>query len=514
MIRPIAGDHTRTTWLATAALLFMAAPALAQGGAIALPLSGRTAGVGSAGATQTALPGATSSVNTVSPTVLVQGPLSGSRTGSRVLSGPLGFRDAVQRGLDYNLGSVSVAQMVQQARSQRTIARSALLPNLSGDLSVALQQLNLAAQGFDFGDAIEGFTIPRVVSFHNVDIRARLSQTLFDRTSLNNYRSTRESARAMELSADDARDLVVLAVGGTYLQVQAARARLDATATQVETAEALLKQTRERQAVGLLAKVDVDRAEIQALTQRQRLTALRSDLVKLKINLVRMIGLGASDQYELADAVPFAQAPELGLDEAIRRAGDGRADLKAADAQLRAAELALAAARAEHLPTVGVTADYGTIGSSPSTSERTYGVAGRVRIPIWDGGRTSGRIAQAETVVAQRRAERDDLAGQIEAEVRKAFLDLAAAKDQVELTRRNGDVTREVLELTRQRFEAGVGENVEVVQAQEAVATAAYDYINSVFAHNLSKLNLARAMGQAADRYAEFLMLPDGGTSR
>ena len=111
-----------------------------------------------------------------------------------------------------------------------------------------------------------------------------------------------------------------------------------------------------------------------------------------------------------------------------------------------------------------------------------------------------GRVAQAETVVAQRRAERDDLAGQIEAEVRKAILDLAAAKNQVELTRRNADVTREVLGLTRQRFDAGVGENVEVVQAQEAVATAAYDYINSVFAHNVSKLNVARAMGQAADR--------------
>lgn len=514
MIRPMTGHYTRFTGLMLSALLFQAAPALAQGGALVLPLSGRTAGVGSAGATQTAVPGATSSVNTVSPTVLVQGPLSGSRTGSRALSGPLGFRDAVQRGLEYNLGAVGVTQMVQQARSQRTIARSALLPNLSGDLAVALQQINLAAQGFDFGDAIEGFTIPRVVGFHNVDVRARLTQTLFDRTSLNNYRSTRESARAMELSAEDARDLVVLAVGGTYLQVQAARARLDATATQVETADAILRQTRERQAVGLLAKVDVDRAEIQALTQRQRLTALRSDLVKLKINLVRMIGLGASDQYELADAVPFAPAPDLALEDALLRAREGRADLKAADAQLRAAELALAAARAEHLPTVGISADYGAIGSSPSTAEPTYGVVGRVRVPIWDGGRTSGRIAQAETVVAQRRAERDDLAGQIEAEVRKAFLDLSAARDQVELTRRNADVSREVLDLTRQRFDAGVSENIEVVQAQEAVATAAYDHINSVFAHNLNKLNLARAMGQAADRYAEVLMLPEGGSNR
>lgn len=508
MIRSIARRHAKTVCLTVLMPLSTAATAFAQGGAVALPLSGRTAGAGTAVATQTALPGATSSVNTVSPTVQVQGPLSGSRTGATPLTGPLGLRDAVQRGLEYNLGSVSVSQLVQQARSQRTIARAALLPNLSGDLALALQQINLAAQGFDFGGAIEGFTIPRVVSFHNVDVRARLSQTLFDRTSLNNYRAARETVRATELSADDARDLVVLAVGGTYLQVQAARARVDAASTQVETADALLKQTQERRAVGLLAQVDVNRSEIQALTQRQRLAALQSDLVKLKINLVRMIGLGASDRYELSEPVPFAPVPNLVLDDAIRQAGESRDDLKAADAQLRAAELALAAARAERLPTVGVTADYGAIGQSPSTAEPTYGVVGRVRVPIWDGGRIGGHVSQAEATVAQRRAERDDLAGQIEADVRKAFLDLTAAQNQVELARRNADVTREVLDLTRQRFEAGIGENLEVVQAQEAVATAAFDYINSVFAHNVSKLNLARAMGQAAERYAEVLQLP------
>lgn len=117
-------------------------------------------------------------------------------------------------------------------------------------------------------------------------------------------------------------------------------------------------------------------------------------------------------------------------------------------------------------------------------------------------------MAQAEAVVAQRHAERDDLAGQIEADVRKAFLDMEAATSQVELSRRNVDVTRKVLDLTRQRFDAGVGDSLEVVQAQEAVATAAFDHVNGVFAHNVSKLNLAKAVGQAADRLSAFLALP------
>lgn len=474
-----------------------------------LPLSGRSGASGSALVTQPALPGATSSVNTVTPTIQVQGALSGSRPSSTPLNGPLGLRAAVQQGLDYNLGHVSVSQAVQQARSQRTMARSALLPTLMGDLSASVQQINLAAQGLDFGTSFGGFDIPSVVGpFHNIDLRARVSQSVFDLSSLNTYRASRETQRATELSADDARDLVVLAVGGTYLQAQAARARLEAARTQVETANALFVQTGERRRAGLLAQVDVDRSHIQALTQQQRLASVQNDLAKLKINLLRMIGLGATDQYELGEAVAFTPAPVVALDEAIRQARESRADLKAAEAQVRAAERALAAARAERLPTVTVNADYGAIGKDPGSAERTYGVVGRLRMPLWDGGRTGAHVLQAEAVVAQRQAERDDLSGQIEADVRKAFLDVAAAGRQVELARANVEVTQEAMALTRQRFEAGVGDSVEVMQAQEAVATAAYDVINSVFAHNLGKLNLARAMGQASAQYAAFLALP------
>ena len=176
---------------------------------------------------------------------------------------------------------------------------------------------------------------------------------------------------------------------------------------------------------------------------------------------------------------------------------------------MQAAERALASARAERLPTVAVSADYGTIGRNPSEAEATFSVVGRVRVPLWAGGRVSARVLQAEAVVTQRHAERDDLAGQIEADVRRAFLDLEAAESQVELSRRNVDVTEQLLALTRQRFDAGVGNSVEVAQAQEAVVTAASDYINATFAHNVGKLVLARALGQAADRWSEFLALPD-----
>ena len=502
--------------LSAAGVTCLATAAFAQGGgatpaAAQLPLSGRSGQAGGVTASQTALPGATAGVNTASPTVQVQGALTGSRSGPQALSGALGFRDAIDRGLAYNLGTVNVGQVVKQARSQQTIARSVLLPNIAGDLAATRQQLNLAASGFgSISSPIPGgFSFPSVVGpFNVVDLRARLTQSVVDVTSWNNFKAAREGARAAELTVDDSKDLVVLAVGGSYLQVLASRARVESARVQVQTAEALYQQTAQRKAVGLAAQVDVDRSEIQALTQQQRLTALRNDLAKQKITLARMIGLPPSDSYELADDIAFAPAPATAVDASVRQAREHRADLKSAEAQMRAAERALAAARAERLPTVGVSGDYGTLGSTLANGRTTFSVAGRVHIPLWDGGRTGAHVSQAEAVVAQRKAELEDLSSQIEADIRRAILDLTAATSQVDLTQRNIAVTREVLGLTRQRFEAGVADSLEVVQAQELVATAELDFINGVFAHNLSKLTLARATGQANELVGEFLTLP------
>jgi outer membrane protein TolC len=135
-------------------------------------------------------------------------------------------------------------------------------------------------------------------------------------------------------------------------------------------------------------------------------------------------------------------------------------------------------------------------------------VAGTLRIPIWQGGRIEGETQEAEAALGQRRAELQDVRGRIEADVRDAFLDLQTAANQIEVARNNQKVARDTLALTRQRFEAGITDSVEVTQAQESVVSADLDYITSVFAHNLSKVALARAIGKAEERLALFLQMP------
>jgi outer membrane protein TolC len=475
-----------------------------------LPLSGRNPQNGSVTATETAIPGTTNSVNTINPTVQVQGPYAGSTSSVAKLpfSGRLSLREAVDRALEFNLGAVGLTEAVRHSRGQTRIARSALLPNINANLSETVQQTNLRALGLRFQTPIPGFSVPSIVGpFNFFDVRASLSQTVFDMTARNNYRAAKELERADELSVADARDLIVLAVGGTYLQVIAARARIDAARAQLTTAEALFKQASEQRAAGVVSQTDLNRSQIQLLTQQQRLVSLENDYSKLKIALARLAGLPPNERYEVSDAVPFAEAPPLSVDEALQQAFAQRSDLKAAQAQIDAAEKARAAARAERLPSFAVRADYGVIGTNPAQSHGTFSVAGNVRIPIWQGGRTQGETEVAEAALAQRRAEFEDLKGRIESEVRNAYFDLQAATSQVEVARKNIQVATQNLDLTRQRFDAGVSDNVEVVQSQESLSTANTDYINSVFAHNLAKLSLARAIGRAAEALPQFLRI-------
>jgi outer membrane protein TolC len=504
----------RTTVIVCAAMAFAelrAQTAPPQAGpapnrVVQLPISGRTGQPGTAGVVQNPLPAGLQSVNTITSTVQVQGSYQGSVPSAQAPGPPLALSldDAVRRGLQYNLGAVGYNQAVRVAEAQRIIERSNLLPNISSNLLVTEQQTNLAALGFS------GFSgIPSVVGpYHYFDLRAGISQTVFDLTRLKNYRASQESSRAVQLYSRDARDLVVLAVTGGYLQVIAAAARVESARAQVETAQASYQQAVDRHNAGVVPRIDVTRSQVELQTGQQRLIALENDFGKQRLYLGRLIGLPPGQEYSIADAVPFSPVANLAIDQALLRAYANRSDLKAADSQVHAAELAKQAALAERLPSVHLSGDYGVIGPSPQNAHGTFGVTGSVRFPIFQGGRVRGDIEQADAVLQQRRAELQDLRGRIDAEIRAAFLDLQSAESQVKVAESNRGLAQETLTQARDRFAAGVADTLEVVQAQQAVAAAEQDYIASLYSHNLAKASLARAMGQADQNISQFLLAP------
>jgi outer membrane protein TolC len=488
---------------------FGAAPAGTSPRAAQLPISGRTGQQGSVATVQNPLPGGAQSVNTITSSVQVQGAYQGSVPSAESPGAPLplSLAEAIRRGLQYNLSTIAFQNGVRQAHAQRALELANLLPNVNGDLLLTEQQNNLAAFGFNF--KFPGVSIPTIVGpFHYFDLRAHVTQTVANFTTLRNYRATEQTLRATELSAQDARDLVVLAVTGGYLSIISASARIDSARAQVATAQATYKQAVDRHDAGVTARIDVTRSQVELQTQQQRLTSQETDFAKQKIGLGRVIGLPAGQDFTLTDALPFVPLTGLTLDQALTRALATRPDLKAAQAQVQAADLVRKAAVAERYPSVDLAGDYGAIGTSPQNSHGTFSVTGTLRFPIWQGGRVRGDIEQADAALQQRRSEYEDLRGRVDADVREAFLDLTAAANQVGVAQSNRDLAGDTLAQARDRFAAGVADTIEVIQAQESVATAELDYISSIYAHNLAKASLARAMGQADQGIQQLLGRP------
>jgi len=427
--------------------------------------------------------------------------LQGSVPGDAPSSGPfaLSLDEALKRGLRYNLGAIESQQSARQAHGESIVARSPLMPNLNGYLREVDEQIDLAAFGFKFNvPPSAGLSIPTIVGpFNFFDLRAGWSQKLADIQSLRTYQSSRESLRAADFSVQDTRELVVYVVTAGYLQVIAASSRVDSAKVQVESAQAIYQQAADRFNSGLSARIDMTRSQVELQTQQQRLTSEQADYAKQKIALARLIGLSAGQEINLTDALPYAPLENLTLEQAIDLASRNRSDLKAAEAQVHAAEFSRKAAVAERFPTLDFAADYGVIGINPANSHGTFTAEGQLRFPIWTGGQTRGDIEQADARLQQRRADYEDLRARVEADVRTAFLDLTAAAEQVRVAQSRRELAQDELQQSRDRFASGVADTVEVVQAQEVVSSAENDYIASLNAHNLAKASVARATGQA-----------------
>lgn len=467
--------------------------------AVALPLSGAVNG-GSVTARQSASPSA--GVATVTSSTQAAGNYQGSVPAQNFpAAGPitLSLAQAVQLGLKTNLGALSAANSDLAMRAQRIQALSALLPNISASASDTVAQTNLAAYGFQF-KLPPGlhFSIPTVVGpFNYSQAAAALNQAIYDPVARRNWQAAKEIEHAASLSAQDARQLVVLAVGGMYMQTVAEQESVAAQQAQVTNAQAVYNQAVVRKQAGTNARIDVTRTLVELDTQKQRLSSVQSELEKQKIALARLIGVPLDRKLVLSDSLGFEKTAVPAASSAIREAFARRPDLKAAEAQMRAAERALAAAHAERLPSVSLNGNYGVLGPNPSSMHGVFTVVGSVNVPVWEGNRTKGDIEQAEATLRQRRAELANERGAIEEQVRTALVDLRTAAGQVELARDNREYAHETFNQARDRFNAGVASTVEVVQAQEQVASAEDDYISSLYSFNLARLALAKATGDA-----------------
>jgi len=415
----------------------------------------------------------------------------------------LTLRDAIKMALRYNLGAIESGQNAQIARGQRLLALSNLLPQVSAGASETVEQLNLATFGLN-GLKTQG--IPTVVgpfSYSSVD--ASVSQTLFSYESIQRFRAARTAEQAAQLSYQDILDVVTLTVGDAYLQIIEADSRIKAQEAQVQNARALYDRAADQVQAGTAPRIDATRTEVQLHTEEYNLTTARKNFAVAKLALGRAIGLPLGQEFELADTLPYSDITPMSVDDALQIAFKSRNDLRSALDSQKSAAQTLSAAKGERYPTVAVNGSYGDVGPTFGNSHGDFTFQAGIKVPLFTGGRIKGDITQAEAELRQKKAEAENIRGQIDQDIRTALLNLNAAKEQVEVAKQNVQLANESLARSKDRFTSGITDSVEVVQAEQALASANDQYITSLYNHNFSKLSLARALGVARSGYNQYL---------
>ncbi len=438
-----------------------------------------------------------------------QNPVYGSVAEARITPGvlPLTFSDAIERALRQNLAGLLSEYNTIDARGEKWKQLSDLLPNVNGDFQATEEKQSLEALGFSKFPKGAGFgNIPPTIGpFSYVDVRASGTQRLFDWKAIQKYRSSVVGENIARFNLQDARDLVVLATGNAYLQAIAGAARVETAQAQVDTAKALYDKAVAQRQAGVAPAIDALRSQVEYQTRRQQLIAATNDFAKQKLSLARVIGLAPGQEFELADKAPYDAFPVPDLDTSLQRAYATRSDYKSAHDRLVAAELEHSAAIAGYFPTLDVAGNYGEIGPAPGSVLPTYQIMGTLSIPIFQGGKVHSDVLKAEASLRQAQAQLADVKGQIDQDIRNALLDLKSSADQVEVAQSSVNLADEALIQSRDRFAAGVTDNLEVVQAQEAVASAHENLISSLYLNNIAKVAYARAIGQAEKGVRDYL---------
>jgi outer membrane protein TolC len=415
----------------------------------------------------------------------------------------LSLQSAIDLGLKHNLGLLLSQADTRAARGQRWQALSALLPQVTAEPYIAESKVNVDELGFA-GLATLLHISPSVGPFSYFDARAAVNQSLFDWKSLNAARAASQSVKSADYTLLDARDLIVLTVGYVYFQAVADQARVTADEAQLETAEALFNQATDQVNAGTAADIDALRTKVELQSRQQQLIQAKNDFAIQKITIARVIGLATSQEFDLTDKSLYRPLDNLTIDDALTRAYAGRSDYRAAESSVRAAEFSRKAAVGGYFPSLSFGADYGLGGAHPSDSTRVYDVRGTLSIPIFTGNSVRGDIQQADARLEQSRERLENLRAQVEADVRTAFLTLQSSAEQVKVAQSNIELADQTLAQSRDRFSAGVTDSVEVVQSQQAVASAQEQYISSLYRYNFAKISVIRAMGAGTQGVKEY----------
>lgn len=440
---------------------------------------------------------ATNSTNPSAAATQAQNPYLGSVPTTELQPGVLSLSldQAVQLALRSNLGLINTGQRTLAMRAARLQALSTLLPQLSAEASqhYTMTETTEATGGQKIGLAY------LVGPYSYQSLRIDFAQVTFSTTDMYRLRGANQEMLAAQMSTRDSRNIVVLAAASAYIAIASSESRVHADEAALASARAFENLMQDRVEHGVSPDIELIRARVSARSAEQRLGIAQVQLEKDKLALTRIIGLPIEQQFTLSTPLVDHEPLQVSLADMLERARTQRADLQAAAYSESAAKTDVAAAKAQRLPEVSINAHYGGAGITPAHLYNDYDVSASIRMPLFTGGRIAAEVDTASAAFAERHAEHLDLEARVNYDVRSAFLDLQQARQSVAVASQNMGLAKEGLKEANDRLEVGLANALDVIEAQQAIAEAEDNYISSVYAHNLARLMLIRAMGTAED---------------
>jgi outer membrane protein len=393
-----------------------------------------------------------------------------------------------------NLRLQIVRETIEQAEARRRQALGAFLPQIDGSISAANQTRNLAAFGFNFPTGLP-FSMPSFVGpFTVVDYRASATQSILDLSSIRRYQAARLQKDVADAETRNATEIAVQQVARTYVLALKAEAALDTARANFGLAERLVQFADSLKRAGTGTGIEVTRSKVQLQNERQRLLVSENDLEQAHLDLKRATGIPLDQLLQLTDRMNDGSEPPPAIEIALESALSQRPDLIAQNKRQSSVQLQLKAIQSERLPSLAASGDYGAIGDGKSQlPTRSIGIG--MRVPIFDGGRREARSAETGVMLRQERLRLEDLKRQIELEVRHSLNTLKSARSQIETAKLGLELAESELAQAQRRTEAGVGNSVELTDAQTRLARARDNNLAALYLFNLARIDVAAATG-------------------
>lgn len=388
-----------------------------------------------------------------------------------------------------------------QSEQDKNIARADLLPQVNATISDEAQKINILAQ-FGGRNPFPGF--PKTVGPYQIfSAGPSVSTPVFDLTLWERYQAARNTASASKANSLSTREQVILLTVSQYIGTLRAVANVQASQSRVDLAQALYDQAADLQKEGVGTGIDTLRANVELQNEKQRLLEAQNDRDTFLYGLSRLLNLDPRQKIELADALSFSDTPQPEVEPSIEAALEDRQEWKALNLQIKAAEGEKKAAQSERLPSVRFDGDYAYFGSSGNTTLPTYTYQASVNLPLFTGGRIRAEVVRADLEIRRLEEQRADLRNQIALDVKTALLNLDSARSEVQVANLGVQLSKEEVDQARDRFKAGVANNIEVIQAQDSLSRANDNQIAALYRFNQARADFARSIGQMEKVYAK-----------